>query len=211
MQELPIGNIIWKNLGRILVIGLASAVAAAGMSLLFPLRYSATMRLLIIQKQFSQTDPYTAIKASERISDNLGQIVYTTSFYDKVMDEKFNIDKSVFSPDEITRRRQWSDMIAYTVVRGTGMLQISVYHTDPAQAMLISNAVANVLISEGWTYIGGGDLQVKMVDQPLRSRWPVKPNVPVNAFMGLILGLLAGTGYALVSVRKKNILGMPQI
>jgi capsular polysaccharide biosynthesis protein len=208
MQELPIGNIIWKTVGRILVIGLAAAVAGAGISLLFPLKFSSTMRLLIIQKQLSAADPYTAIKASERISDNLGQIIYTTSFFDKVTDDKYKIDKSIFSDDEIKRRRQWSDMISYSVVRGTGMLEVSVYHTVPAQAELISNAVANVLISEGWTYVGGGDLQVKLVDEPLRSRWPVKPNVPINAFTGLVLGLLAGTGYSLASARRKNILNL---
>lgn len=209
MHELPLGNILWKNAVRILLIGLASAVAGAGLSLLFPLRYSATMRLLIIQKQLAQADPYTAMKASERISDNLGQIVYTTSFFGKVMDEKFNIDKSVFSTDEIKRRKEWSQMISTSVIRGTGMLQVAVYHTDQAQAKLISQAVANVLISEGWTYVGGGDLQVKLVDEPLLSRWPVKPNIPINAFMGLVLGILAGAGWSIADARRKNIFSLP--
>ncbi len=209
MHELPLGNIIWKNAGRILLVGLVSAVAGAGLSLLFPLRYSSTMRLLIIQKQLSEADPYTAMKASERISDNLGQIIYTTSFFGKVMDDKYNIDKSIFSTDEIKRRRQWSDMIATSVIRGTGMLQVTVYHKDPAQAKLISQAVANVLISEGWTYVGGGDLQIKLVDEPLLSRWPVKPNIPINAFMGLVLGVLAGAGRSIAEARRKNVFSLP--
>lgn len=193
----------WK---RIVLFALVTAVFGAGLSFLFPLQYSSSMRLLIIQKQLSQTDPYTAIKASERISDNLAQIVYTTSFYDKVMGSKFNIDQSVFKTDETKKRKQWRDMIETRVIRGSGMLVVTVYHTDPAQATQIARAIAFVLTTEGWQYVGGGDLQVKLVDEPLQSRWPVKPNVPANAFMGFVLGIIAGSGYVLATARKRPLI-----
>src|SRR5690242_8833843 len=86
----------WK---QVLAFALVTAVAGMGISFLFPLQYSSTMRMLVIQKQLSSADPYTAIKASERISDNLGQIIYTTSFFDKVMGAKFNVDQSIFKAD----------------------------------------------------------------------------------------------------------------
>src|SRR5512143_864386 len=119
---------VWK---RILLFALVTAVFGAALSFLFPLRYSSTMRLLIIQKQLSQTDPYTAIKATESISDNLSQIVYTTSFFDKVMAAKFNIDQSIFPTDEIKKRKLWREMIGTNVIRGSGMLVVTVYHKDP--------------------------------------------------------------------------------
>lgn len=194
----------WK---RILLFALAAAVCGAGLSFLFPLRYSSTMRLNIIQKQLSQADPYTAIKASERISDNLSQILYTTSFYDKVMSAQFNIDKGVFKTDDRRRRKQWEEMIGTTVVRGSGMLVVSVYHPDAEQATQIARAIAFVLTTEGAQYVGGGDLEVQLVDEPLQSRWPVKPNIPANGFAGFILGLLAGSGLVALGARRRPAFG----
>jgi len=210
MHELHYGQTLADNWKKVLLFGLAAAVVAVGLSLFFPLRYSSTIRLLIIQKQLSQADPYTAMKASERIADNLGQIVYTTSFYDKVMAAKFNIDPSVFSADDIKRRRFWSEMIDTAVIRNSGMLQVTIYHKDPLQAEQVARAIAFVMTTEGKEYVGGGDLSVKMVDQPLRSRWPVKPNLPANAFMGLVLGLLVGSGYVLNTARRHGLFTMSE-
>jgi capsular polysaccharide biosynthesis protein len=190
----------WK---RILLFAIAAAVCGAALSLLFPLQYSSTMRLNIIQKQLSQADPYTAIKASERISDNLSQIVYTTSFFDKVMAAQFNIDRTVFKADDRKRRKQWSEMIGTTVVRGSGMLVVTVYHKDVEQATQIGRAIAFVLTTEGASYVGGGDLEIQLVDEPLQSRWPVKPNIPANAFAGFVLGVLAGAGQVALNARRR--------
>jgi capsular polysaccharide biosynthesis protein len=192
----------WK---RILLFAFVSALFGAALSFLFPLQYSSTMRLNIIQKQLSQADPYTAIKASERISDNLSQIVYTTSFFDKVMAAQFNIDRSVFKTDDRKRRQQWSDMIGTTVVRGSGMLVVTVYHKDVEQATQIARAIAFVLTTDGSRYVGGGDLEVQLVDEPLQSRWPVKPNIPANAFAGFVLGMLAGAGQVAMGARKRSL------
>ena len=209
MQEYQYAKTLIREWKRIFLFGLLAAVCGAGLSFIFPLRYSSTMSLLIIEKQLSQADPYTAMKATERIAGNLGQIVYTTSFFDKVMGAKFNIDQTVFSADEIKKRDQWRKMIDTQVISGSGMLVVTVYHTDPDQAEQIARAIAFVLTTEGWQYIGGGDLEVKLVDQPLNSRFPVKPNIPANAFMGFVLGLIAGTGYALYANRRGPF-GLPE-
>ncbi len=190
----------WK---RIAMFAVLSALFAAAVSFAFPLRYSSSMRLLIIQRQLSSSDPYTAIKASERIADNLAQILYTTSFYDKVMAAKFNIDEGVFGEDEIKKRRRWQDTISTQVVRGSGMLDVTIYHVDPNQAEQISQAVAFVLTTEGSKYIGGGDLEVTLVDDPLVSKWPVRPNIPANALAGLVLGGIAGAGYVITVAQRR--------
>lgn len=209
MQDYDYSQILKRGWKRILLFGLLAALLGAGLSFIFPLRYSSTMRLLLIQKSLSQADPYTAMRAAERIADNLGQIVYTTSFFDKVMQAEFNIDQSVFKADENARRKQWSQMIATQVVRGSGMLVVTVYHTDRAQAEQIARAIAFVLTTEGWQYVGGGDLQVKLVDQPLQSKWPVKPNIPANAFTGFVLGVIIGSIYILSVGRKRGPFGLP--
>jgi capsular polysaccharide biosynthesis protein len=82
-----------------------------------------------------------------------------------------------------------------TVTRGTGLLEIQVYHMDIEQAELIARSVSAVLVTEGWTYTSGGSISIQLVDEPLDSRWPVRPNVPTNAFTGFFLGGLAGVAY----------------
>ncbi|MBU0625054.1 hypothetical protein KKF05_01785, partial [Patescibacteria group bacterium] len=79
MSETSYTTIINRGWKRIVIFASVSAVFAVAVSLAFPLQYSSSMRLLIIQRQLSTADPYTAIKASERIADNLAQILYTTS------------------------------------------------------------------------------------------------------------------------------------
>ncbi len=209
MSEEYYGQTIAKNWRVIFLFGLASAIVGVIISLFFPLRYSSTMRLLIIQKQLSQADPYTAIKASESLADNLGQIIYTTSFFDMVMNANFNIDKSVFNVSEIQKRRLWREMIETQVIRGTGMLSVTVYHEDADQATQIARAVAYVLTTQGSQYVGGGDLQVKLVDEPLQSKFPVRPNLPANALMGFVLGIIAGSGYAILESRKRGLFSIP--
>jgi capsular polysaccharide biosynthesis protein len=210
MQETHyIGTLLlgWK---RILSFAAVSAVVGVALSFAFPLQYSSTLRLLIIQRQLSTADPYTAIKASERISENLSQAIYTTSFFDKVLETDFDIDRTVFKADEHRRRRQWERMVGTQVLRGSGMIVLTAYHTDKDEATKIANAIAYVLTTEGWQYVGGGDLEVKIVDEPLQSRFPVKPNIPANAFMGFALGLIAGSGYVLMTAERKGLFGIPK-
>ena len=197
MSDSHYANAILVGWKRIMLFGIITGLFGTGLSFLFPLGYSSSMRLLIIQKQLNQADPYTAIRASERIADNLGQIIYTTSFFDKVMNAKFNVDKTVFSSDALKRRNQWNRMITTQVIRDSGLLAVSVYHADKEQATQIARAIAFVLTTEGWQYVGGGDLQIRLVDDPIESRFPVRPNIPANALAGFVLGIMVGAGYVL--------------
>lgn len=207
MSELNVIDVLAKGWKKVLSFALAAAVFGAVFSFFFPLQYGSTMRLLVIQRQLSQVDPYTAIRASERISDNLAQVIYTTAFFERVLDSKFNVDSAAFPSDEAKRRKRWREMISTEVVRGSGMLIVTVYHIEPEQATQIARAIAFVLTTEGWQFVGGGDLQIRLVDQPIASRFPVRPNIPANALSGFILGLMAGSLSALAEHRKMRVFG----
>ncbi|HBD04940.1 TPA: hypothetical protein DCZ32_00595 [Candidatus Uhrbacteria bacterium] len=166
-------------------------------SFLRPLLYSSTVRLLVIQ-QLGTVDAYTAGRSAERIADDLATAVYTTDFYELVMASGLGIDKNYFGTDEIKKRKKWGEAVSTSVSRGSGFLTIKVFHEDVSQAEQIGRGVASVLTTEGWKYTGGGNITISLVDAPLNSRWPVKPNIPANAFSGLVLGLLAGSGYVLL-------------
>lgn len=193
----------WSTIVAFAMIGLVIALAV---SFVQPLRYSSTVRLLILQSNVGSLDAYTVSRSTERLAENLSTIVYTTSFFDKVMSAGFDIDSTVFPTREDKKRDTWSKMVSASVSRGNGLLSITVYHTDIAQAEQIVNAVAYVLTQQASGYLSGDvgneNVSVQMVDTPLNSRWPARPNIPANAFSGLVLGGLAGVGYVLLQTER---------
>ncbi len=185
------------------IITMATVILSLLLSLLRPIEYGSTIRLLVIQRSALTLDPYTALQSAERIGDNLSQVVYTSTFLDRVIHSGFDIDQSVFKFDERKRRKQWGKMVHTEVARGTGMLTVTVYHKDKNQATQIANGIAYVLSVEGWQYTGG-DLQIKLVDAPLESRFPLKPNFLLNGSMGFVFGILLGFGYVFLGVDRKG-------
>ena len=187
--------LLWVGIGLIVSLGII---------LVQPFRYSATVRLLIIQRSSLTLDPFNALKAAERISDSLSQVVYTSTFFDQVMQTNYPIDRGQFSKDDRIRRKEWQKTIGAEVVRGTGLLSVSAYEKDHEQARLYALAVADVLMRQGPEYVGGGDIQVRLVDSPLLSRFPAKPNVLTNILSGLVLGLVAGMLYLAWTTPKEH-------
>lgn len=188
-----------KILGSVILIGLLVGI----LTILRPLQYSATGKLLVIQRAAFTLDPYTAIRSVELISDNLGRIVKTSSFFEKVLQSGFNIDGEYFYKEEDRRRRQWINMTDASPVRGTGLLEIKVYHKDREQAVQIANSIIFLLTREGSDYIGR-EVGIRLVDQPIVSRYPVKPSIPLNVLAGLFVGFLIGHLWGYVDHRNKR-------
>lgn len=189
--------------------GIVAMLAAAGLSFIEPLKYSSEIRMLIIQPAALNVDPYTAIRSAEQIGNNLAQVVYTTDFYQKVINasnSNFAIDPTYFPDNDAKRRKLWSQMVSVKVENGTGLLNITVYHPNKEQATAIAQAIAYVMTTEGANYVGGTALQIRLVDEPLVSRFPVKPNIPVNGFTGLALGALFGVVYVILTDKSRKYL-----
>ena len=184
------------------LIGLFSLIgvlAAAVVVFAQPLRYGGTVRLLIIQRSTLGLDPYTAQKSAERIADNLGQVIYTQDFFSKVLAQDASIDQKQFPEDQTKRRKAWGRTVRTVLVQGTGLLSVTALATEKDEAVKLAQAIAAVLTVSGKEYIGG-DLDVKLVDAPLASSYPVSPNIPLGLVLGLVLGALAGAGYVVWKV-----------
>ncbi len=181
----------------VLLFSSCGLVLAVLLSLLRPLEYSSTTRILITQ-ELGVVDAYTASRSAERIADDLSSIVYTSTFFDKVINSGFLIDDTYFPDDPIKERKQWEKTISASVSRSSGLLAIKAYHVDVEQAQEIAQAVAFVITTQGWTYTSGGNITVQVVDDPLNSRYPVRPNIPVNAVSGLFLGALGGAAFVFI-------------
>jgi capsular polysaccharide biosynthesis protein len=199
-----------KNYAKIIANGWVSiaAFAIAGLilalliSFIQPLRYSSTVRLLVLQDTGPSTDAFTASRSEELIAEKLSTIIFTTTFFNQVLNAGFDIERGQFPDDDFKRRQEWEDMLDATVSRGRGVLTIDAFHTNVDQAEQIALAVGSVLSQQANEYTSGGNVEVRMIDAPLNSRWPVKPNILVNGFSGLVLGGLAGTAYILFKAQK---------
>ena len=199
-QSLRILKRRWRFIALFGVIGLLVSTVATFVQ---PLRYGSTVRLLVIQKSIFGVDPYTAIKSAERVAQNLSEVLNTTDFFTKVLSEDPSIDQSYFSERASTRRRQWKRMLRTQITAGTGLLTVTILHPAPEEDGKIAQAVSDVFTTRGREYVGG-DLEIKLVDTPLASRFPVSPNIPVNLGAGLFVGLLVGLVYALRSAVRTH-------
>jgi capsular polysaccharide biosynthesis protein len=207
MSQPNYGKIAVKGWKKILFFGIVAMFLAVGLSLLETLKYSSQVRMLIIQPAALNVDPYTAIRSAEQIGNNLAEVVYTTDFFNKVTNApNFGIDPAYFPDNDAKRRKLWSQTVSVKVENGTGLLNITVYHPDKEQATAIAQAIAYVMTTEGANYVGGTALQIRLVDEPLVSRFPVKPNIPVNAFTGLALGMLFGVVYVITTDKSRKYL-----
>ena len=202
-------HILQRRLNIIITFALIGAALSLVAALLRPLEYSSTLSLLIVPRNVSTVDPYTALRSIDRIADNLSQVVYTSTFFDKVMDGNATLDRSQFSADEMKKRKKWRKTIAVAVNRGTGLMRLTAYHTKAAQARITGESVSDVLIAEGWQYVGG-DLEIKLVDTPLESRFPVRPSIPAMMAGGGLVGILFGILYVFwgYHTHKKRIFGI---
>lgn len=185
----------------VLLCAALGMVLAVLLSLVRPLEYSATTRILITQ-ELGTVDAYTASRSAERIVDDLSGVLYTTDFFNKVMNSGYKIDKSFFSTDEIKRRKQWEESVSASVSGTSGMLAIRSYHPDPEQAKEIASAIAYIYVTQGENYISGGDIAVQVVDDPLSSRYPVRPNLPLNGASGFFLGAIGGAAYVFIQADR---------
>lgn len=195
-------TIIFRGWFTIFLFGLLGLILALMVSFIQPLKYSSTVRLLILQDTGLSVDAYTASRSEERIADNLSTIVYTTTFFEQVLDAGFSIDERIFPIDDAKRRRAWGRTVDTTVARGTSLLSISAYHTDVRQAEQIVRATANVLTEKVNDYTSGSNISVRLIDAPLNSRWPVKPNIFANIISGFVLGSLVGIAYLLAQSER---------
>lgn len=201
MPKPSYGSDLMRGWSSIAWFALAGIVLALAISFVEPLRYSSTVKLLILQ-DIGNADAYTAGRSEERIAVDLSTVIYTTTFFDGVMSAGFSIDPRTFPAQDNQRRRAWQKTVDATVARGTGLLTVTAYHQDVRQAEQLARAIAFVLTKKVGDYTSGGNVQVRLIDAPLNSRWPVKPNLVANGLSGLFLGGLLGAAYVVLQAER---------
>jgi len=184
-------KVLFRRSKLIFLVGILVAMVASALTFLFPLQYRADAQVLIISKTRTGVDPYTVVRSAERVGENVAQVMKTDDFYQKVKSQADNgVDWNYFESDgERSKRKIWQSTLVPSVVYGTGVLNISTFHSDAQEATKIASAAANALVTQGWEYVGG-DVTMKVVNEPVATKWPVKPNIFLNALLGFIVGVL---------------------
>jgi capsular polysaccharide biosynthesis protein len=176
-----------QTIVSIAIVFLAVAIIFSAVQ---PFKYDSNLNLLTIITFKDTVDPYTASRSNQFLSDLLARIVSSGSFFEKVKASGFNIDQSYFSGNEKQQMKKWNKTVKAKGIADTGMISIDVYHTDHAQAEEIAKAVAYTLQTSNSQYHGYGDsVQIKIIDQPITSNYPVLPNVPLNLGLAVLFAL----------------------
>jgi len=174
---------IWSFVVIILIISLIITFTQ-------PLKFTSKSRLLVAQNTMG-VDPYAVSRSSEYLGSLFSQVVYSGSFFNLVANSEFNIDKSYFNGNSSKQMKKWNKTVSAKSLGDTGIISISVYHTDPNQAKQITLAINDVLIKKNSNYQGLGNLvKVNVIDQPIVSEYPNKPNAILNTALALIAGFV---------------------
>lgn len=193
-------RILTRSWRLIAVSAFLGLVLALGFSLVQPLRYSSTVRLLITQTNVAGLDPYTAVKSTERIAQNLSEVVYTSSFFNAVMADG-SVDRAYFPADEISKRTLWRDTVETAVTAGTGVMSVTAYHPKREQATQLAIRISQEIANQAPNYFGYS-VRVQVIDDPLPSRFFAKPDFIRNGLMGAMVGFLAATAWVLSKTRE---------
>ncbi len=193
------GSLFARKKSTILSIVILFLMAAAVVTLLQPFEYGAETKLLVIQNFPPNEDPYTAAKSNEYLSSVLAEVITTNSFFTEVMNAGFNINRNYFPTEPNKLRRAWKQVVQASPVYDTAILNISVYHPDKNQASQIIQAVNQVMQAKHSQYHGMGDnVTIRVIDPPVVSQRPVKPNVAMNLGAGFILGLVLALSFVYI-------------
>lgn len=179
----------------IIVMMLIAVLAVAGLSLLFPLRYEAQSRVLITQESGS-ADAYTVSRSNEYLGNLFAQVVLSSSFFDLTMNSPYNVDQNYFQGNYAKKMKAWRQAVKTRTLSDTGIIEISIYHTSPYQAQQIALAVNEAITSKNTNYQANGDkVKINVIDQPLISNYPVKPNILQNTLLAAIFSFIFALFY----------------
>jgi len=152
--------------------------------------YSSQSQILVIQEQGQKLDAYIASKASESIAKNLKKAINSSSFRNKVLEASPDLDFGLSNKDEKARRKEWQKIIEVKVIPNTSILEIKAYNSSPFQAEKLMNNINSALFQYHKDYHGGGDeIKLQIVDYPLTSKSPTRPNWVLNIILSLILAI----------------------
>jgi len=195
--------LIKRKSQTIILMILTAVILTAGVSLLFPLRYEASSRLLITQET-GMADAYTVSRSNEYLGNLFAQVARSASFFDLVSNSQYNIEQSYFQGTYAQKMKTWRNTVQTRTLSDSGIIEVKVYHTSPYQAQQIALAVNDVMINKNTNYQGNGDkVKINIIDQPLVSSYPVKPNILQNTLLAIVFSTIFALFYIYILPERR--------
>ena len=183
-----IDNIV-QNKVIVLVIIIIFLLIAIVLTFFQKKEYSSNAQVLIIQEQEHQMDAYLASKSSESLAKNLKEAILTSSFRNKVSEDMEDPEIQILKSEK-NRRKEWSRIIDVKIIPNTSILEIRSYYPSAFQSEKILNKILDTLLKNHQLYHGGGeDIRLEIINNPLTSNRPVRPNWILNLSLSFILAL----------------------
>ena len=187
---------IGKKKQTVILIMVIFILVSVLVTVIQPFKYGSSLKLLTVHSFKENTDPYIASKSNEYLSNLLAKIVSTNSFFAKIKESGFNIDKDYFRGNEKRQIRKWENTARAKSIGDTGIIALDVYHTDREQAEQIARAIAYTLQTDHVLYHGfGKNVSIKIIDKPITSTFPVKPNIILNLALAIVFSIVFSLSY----------------
>lgn len=193
---------ISKHVWLIFWLSLFGAVLAFDVSVIQTPQYSATSKILVIQKQTQGQDIYSISKSAQYLTRVLKEGVYSDSFFNQVIGSTDKISRDDFPQGDKEKRKAWEKNIKIAITQDLGVMEITVLSESTDKIKDINQAIANNLVVNHKYYHGAGDnVEVKILDQPFSDEKPATPVLWLNTVIGALIGLLISL---LIIFRKNN-------
>ena len=196
-------RLLKKRKTTVISITLIFVIIGLIITLVQPLKYRSKSRLLILQSNTS-SDAYTVSRSNEYVGSLISEVIYSGSFLDSLKNSNYIFDRNYFNDNYKENVKKWGKTVFARSSGSTGVIDIEIYHTNPEEAKRISNAVNQLIISGQSPYKFNADqTKISIIDEPVVSSFPVKPNIPVNLAMSILFGFLAGCSYIYLFPRER--------
>ncbi|MBT3356613.1 hypothetical protein HN784_01950 [bacterium] len=188
----------------IIVISLVFLLVATIFTLLQPVRYSAKSKVLVIPKFNRDVDPYAIARSRTYISEILAEVITTYSFYDEVAKEEFGVNRGYFEkkPEIDQVAKKWKSVVSASSAGDSGMIEITVKHSNMKQAENISVRIFKVLKNRHTRFHSGENVRLKIVDSSIIGL--TSPNTKLNFTIAFIAGLGTAIAYIVIFPAPEN-------
>ena len=188
-------RILRKSWILIVVLALVGVAGAAAFSLAQTPQYSATSKVFVSTQSGGTV--------SELAQGNAFTVQRVTTYSDLATTPIVLLP--VIAELELdTNEGSLARSISVAAPTNTSIIEIAVSDNDPVMAADIANSVAESLtkvvdrIETPATVDATSAVKLTLVQQATVSASPVSPNVPVNIALGLLVGIAAGVGLAVL-------------
>jgi serine/threonine protein kinase len=172
------------------IVFLVIVALAIGDTLLLPRDYVGIALVRMTGPPAAQ-DPYHFQTESEVLQSQpvLGPVAASLNLGQR-WGKKFNGGQVLSDEETVTLMKR---MMEVQPVRGSSVIEIRFYSTSAKEAAEIANKIAETYCARPPEHTG------EMIDRALTPWRPLRPNIPLNIFLGIVAGGIVGTLAGLVT------------